>query len=203
MEKNMTTESPLKKAICQFKQKGISIKKESNNPFFKSKYADLPTILDAIEVEAAKCGLVLISKSKPLDDSWVLETILSCKDSEETETSTFPLFGNKAQEIGSSITYARRYNIQSLLNLAADDDDGNEANNSAPIKKQPVSASKQFFVDYYRDLAAASDLDSLNIVLVSNAAKKAEMLDTYKGDAKAQVEADVTKREQMAKDRFK
>jgi len=46
------------------------------------------------------------------------------------------VFGQKPQEIGSSISYARRYNIQSLLNLAADDDDGNEAQKAKPAAKQ-------------------------------------------------------------------
>jgi hypothetical protein len=141
----MTTTSPLKTAICEFKKKGISIKKESNNPFFKSKYADLPTILDAIEVEAAKCGLVLTSESKLQGEAWVLETTLECKDSDEQKKSTFPIFGGKPQEIGSSITYARRYNIQSLLNLAADDDDGNEANKAEPVKKVYATAAAKKF----------------------------------------------------------
>ena len=141
-EEYMTT-SPLKTAICEFKKKGIKIVKESNNPFFKSKYADLPTILDAIEKEAAICGITLISKSKLLNDIWVLETVMSHKDSDEKEDSMYPIHGKNQQEMGSSTTYARRFNIQNLLNLAADDDDGNEASKATPAKIYATAAAKK------------------------------------------------------------
>jgi hypothetical protein len=124
--------SPLKSAICEFKKKGITIKKGTENPFFKSKYADLATVLDAIEETAADCGLVIYSQLVAGESS-VLTTTLSHKDSDECLVSSFPVFGTKPQEIGSSISYARRYNIQSLLNLAAEDDDGNAASKPDPV----------------------------------------------------------------------
>jgi hypothetical protein len=158
------TASPLKTAICAFKAEHISIKKESANPFFKSKYADLPTILEAIEVKAAKHGLVITSESKLQGELWVLETTLECKDSDEQKKSTFPIFGGKPQEIGSSITYARRYNIQSLLNLAADDDDGNEANQAEPVKKTYTTA-------------AAKNYDGKAILAAFDKCKSSEELD--------------------------
>jgi hypothetical protein len=64
-----------------------------------------------------------------------MRTTLADSESGESIDSVFPLFGSKAQEVGSSMTYARRYNIQSLLDLSTDDDDGNSANSSAPIMK--------------------------------------------------------------------
>lgn len=127
--------SPLKTAICEFKKLGLTIKKENSNPFFKSKYADLATILDVIEIEAAKCGLVIYSHVVATDKGLFLETMLEHKDSDEKIGSVFPVVGSKPQEIGSSVTYARRYNIQSLLNLAAEDDDGNAASNIKPTAK--------------------------------------------------------------------
>lgn len=129
--------SPLKHAICEFKKLGISIKKESDNPFFKSKYADLANILDAVEAEAAKFGLLITSRVIRDENGLTLVTELEHKNSDEVKSTLFPLFGNKPQEIGSSITYARRYNIQCLLNLAAEDDDGNSANDAQVT--QPTS----------------------------------------------------------------
>jgi len=52
----------------------------------------------------------------------------------------FPVFGTKPQEIGSSITYARRYNLQALLDLSTDDDDGNSANDAKPVYKEETKA---------------------------------------------------------------
>jgi hypothetical protein len=63
-----------------------------------------------------------------------VETTLIESVSGESIVSSFPIFGTKPQEVGSSMTYARRYNIQALLDLSTDDDDGNLAN-SAPATK--------------------------------------------------------------------
>lgn len=152
--------SALKEAICAFKQENISIKKESSNPFFKSKYADLPTILDAIEVKAATHGLVITSASKLIGESWVLETTLEHKESDESKVSLFPIHGTKPQEFGSSITYARRYNIQSLLNLAADDDDGNAAN-AAPQLFKTARERTALFNEILKELDGTESLDDL------------------------------------------
>ena len=149
--------SPLKTAICEFKKKGITIKKESKNPFFQSSYADLPTILDAIEEEAASCGLVIISSLKGMGESLQLETVLEHKDSDESRVSAFPVFGKKPQEIGSSISYARRYNIQSLLNLAAEDDDGNAASGNVTHQRQESAASRNKRFKAVSDAIQASD----------------------------------------------
>jgi hypothetical protein len=86
-----------------------------------------------------------------------------------------------------------------LLNLAADDDDGNEANKAEPVKKQPVSATKQFFDKYFEDLTKAKTLDDYNLAIVSNKEKLMAALATYKPDVRLATEAEVAKREQAAK----
>jgi hypothetical protein len=75
----------------------------------------------------------------------------------------------------------------------------NTAQPVTEVKKQPVSAANQFFNAYYKDLAAASDSNSLNIVLVSNAAKKAEMLATYSPEVRVTFEPQVEAKERAAK----
>ncbi len=65
----------------------------------------------------------------------VVSTSVVDTETDETITSVFPVFGTKPQEIGSSITYARRYNLQALLDLSTDDDDGNSANDAKPVAK--------------------------------------------------------------------
>lgn len=152
--------SPLKEAICKFKAQNIVIKKESSNPFFKSRYADLATILDAVEVKAAGFGLVITSVTKLVEGTWMLETTLEHKDSDEVKISWFPIFGTKPQEYGSSITYARRYNIQSLLNLAAEDDDGNAAN-SAPLAQNNFTNAGHHKTSGAEILAAMNGCENL------------------------------------------
>lgn len=130
------TISKLRAAICEFKKKVEPITKDKENPFFKSNYADLAAILNVIDIPLAECGLTLNSYTVYEGEDLIVKTELKHKDSEETMVSVFPTFGAKAQEIGSSITYARRYNVQCLLNLAAQDDDGNGANGADKIKKK-------------------------------------------------------------------
>lgn len=143
------TKSLLRAAICEFKKKVEPITKDKENPFFKSNYADMASILDVIDKPLAECGLTINSYTIYEGEDLVVRTDLRHKDSEEIITSVFPTFGGKAQEIGSSITYARRYNVQALLNLAAEDDDGNGANKADKIKKKTSAAdNKKKYEEY-------------------------------------------------------
>lgn len=166
--------SILREAICSFKSTVDKIVKDKNNPFFKSKYADLPTILDIIDKDLANNGLTLNSYTEYNEaGALILRTNLQHINSDEVITSVFPVFGNKPQEIGSSITYARRYNIQSLLNLAADDDDGNDANNSKPIQGKPKAVSKADKIKIYNDrvdcIKRLDDVEKYNTIISEKA----------------------------------
>lgn len=121
--------------LVSFRSQIEVVKKDATNPHFKSKYADLPSILDAIKPALTSTGLSISHQAVYEWDVLVMRTTLADSESGESIDSVFPLFGSKAQEVGSSMTYARRYNIQSLLDLSTDDDDGNSANSSAPIMK--------------------------------------------------------------------
>ena len=129
------------KAICLFQQKVGKIKKESKNPFFKSKYASLANILDVIQTPLSECGLSLMQM--PTGENG-LETIL-IHDSGEWMASTYTMkpAKNDPQGIGSCITYQRRYAIGAILNLNIDDDDdGNKASgipSSQQTNKENVS----------------------------------------------------------------
>lgn len=158
--------SPLKNALCEFKKLNIKITKEVTNTFFKSKYADLAGILDAVEAEAANFGIIVVSKLRRYEGAMELYTKVTHKDSEEIEDSVFPVFGAKPQEIGSSVTYARRYNIQCLLNLAAEDDDGNAANDSTGFKTARERTT--VFKKIMDDLNNTMTLDELRTCWVSH-----------------------------------
>lgn len=153
----MEYKSPLKEALCKFKQLNTKITKDSDNPFFKSKYADLATILDAVEEDMASFGLLISSRTELIGETLYTRTLVLHKDSDETMESIFPVFGNKPQEVGSSITYARRYNIQSLMNLAAEDDDGNAANKGKPAKTESAASRNKRYEALKSELAASDD----------------------------------------------
>lgn len=133
-----TTEQPVPKvpklalALKEFKNLNIAIVKGKKNDFYKSTYADLPSILEAVEPALLELNVSIRSVSYFDGNQWVLATIVEHIETKEFVQSVFPIFGVKPQEIGSAITYARRYNIQSILNLAAEDDDGNATRKSKP-----------------------------------------------------------------------
>lgn len=126
----------LTKALMVFSVKIGKIKKENNNPFFHSLYADLPAIQDAIADPLQESGLVVTQL--PCGDGLI--TMLAHAESGEyiMANSIMKPVKNDPQSIGSAITYQRRYSLAALLNLNIDkDDDGNAA--SAPQVKQETT----------------------------------------------------------------
>lgn len=118
------------------------VKKSDSNPFFKSKYAGLPSILEVVLPILHKHGLILSQPPITTEGKIGVTTKLIHAESGETETSEFsmPLSKQDPQGAGSAITYARRYAIVSILGLNVDeDDDANSASGhntpSKPVKR--------------------------------------------------------------------
>ena len=105
-----------------------TIKKSEVNPFFKSRYVDINGIIDAIKPLLDKHGLVIMQPLTNLECKPAIKTIVADIESGEAHAETMPLPENiDPQKMGSAITYFRRYALQSLLLLEAEDDDGNSA----------------------------------------------------------------------------
>lgn len=107
-------------------------KKDSANPFFKSKYADLASVMDAIREPLSKNGLAYIQTTKSIGENLTLVTRL-VHSSGEWIKGEFTLAPQKkdAQGYGSIISYMRRYALSAMVGVVQDDDDGN----AAPQKK--------------------------------------------------------------------
>jgi hypothetical protein len=103
-------------------------KKESDNPYFKSKYADLATCLQTAKKPMADNGLS-ISQHCTFDGQFVQCVTILGHSSGQMMISTLmiPVAKKDAQGIGSSITYARRYALSSIIGLTQKDDDGEGA----------------------------------------------------------------------------
>jgi len=113
-------------------------KKDTENPFFKSVYADLASCIDAAKKPLADNGLSVVQTTELTDNGLILKTVLM-HSSGEWITSIYPINPVKSdpQGYGSAMTYARRYSFCAITGVASDDDDGNAA--SQPGKKQPPS----------------------------------------------------------------
>lgn len=117
-------------------------KKDVKNEFFKSKYADLASVIDAAKKPLSDNGLSvaqIVDMTETGD--LVLETILM-HTSGEFISGRYPIKPMKQdpQSVGSAITYARRYAFSAITGIAADDDDGNAASGTGSNKQpEPVN----------------------------------------------------------------
>lgn len=104
------------------------ILKDRLNPFHKSKYATLDSVLESVGSSLGANGLAITATVSTESDKTVLITTLHHTSGESIE-SRYPLPNiDDPQKLGAAITYARRYSICALLNVTADeDDDGNSA----------------------------------------------------------------------------
>ncbi len=121
--------------LWKAKQEIGSISKKSDNPFFKSKYADLNAILEVVETVLHKHGLVLL---QPITDGCVSSVIIDTETQEMVSSEIALPNITDPQKLGSAVTYFRRYTIQALLSLQAVDDDANTATEAVKNQKPTI-----------------------------------------------------------------
>ena len=118
-----------------------TILKSSDNPFFKSKYADLATIIDAVRKPLSDNGLSMVQLPVPTEKQEVcIETVLLHASGQWVSAlMAVPVAKADAQGFGSATSYAKRYGAQAMLFVAAEneEDDGNAA---AKAKPRPTEA---------------------------------------------------------------
>jgi hypothetical protein len=108
------------------------------NPAFKSKYADLGSVIEAVKPALAKHGLTFVQTFQEKAGGVCVETVILHESGESLPTGWLfvPATKQDAQGYGSAITYARRYSLQTAFGVPAEDDDGNAA--SQPTRKFPT-----------------------------------------------------------------
>lgn len=131
MEKSESIKS-LAVAMCKAQNEMSGAVKDKANPFFKSKYADLVAVVQAIKEPFANNGLSYVQF--PIEESGRIgiETILMHESGEFlSHKFTVQLGKQDAQGAGSAITYCRRYSLQAVAGIPSEDDDGNAASKNA------------------------------------------------------------------------
>ena len=111
--------------------------KDSNNPFFKSKYADLESVWDACRSLLSENGLAVMQfPGEYYDGTMHLTTILTHKSGEWIgQDMSVPVTKPDAQGAGSALTYMRRYALAAVVGVVQADDDGNAASTPKPVVK--------------------------------------------------------------------
>ena len=111
--------------------------KDAHNPFFKSTYSDLSSIIDAIRKPFSENGLSFVQLARSTETGVEVETMLMHSEGQWiSETLSLPVSKHDAQGIGSAITYAKRYGLQAMVGIPSEDDDGNAAAVAPPTRKK-------------------------------------------------------------------
>jgi len=154
METNPESVSKTRKQICAAlvkAQKGFGpALKSSQNPHFKSRYADLSACVEAVVEALNNNGIALTQHTHHADGGVCVETLLIHESGEELSFGKLfvPSSKNDAQGYGSALTYARRYSLMAACGLAPEDDDGNAASASAPrIISRSLVTGKTTYAD--------------------------------------------------------
>ena len=166
--------------------------KDSANPFFKSKYADLASVVEAIRSAFAANGLSYIQSVEPSDKDEVrVETTILHSSGEWIGCGVLALPVSKvdAQGYGSALTYARRYSLSAATGVAPEDDDGNAAVVAKPkpamadlekallvIGVSPTLKDLQaVFTDAYKAAQAAEDKAAMTIITSAKNKRKEQL----------------------------
>jgi len=132
-------------AMNQFQQKVEQPSKSADNPFFKSKYVPLENVIATIKKYATPNGLSYFQDTMTNEKGDIgIRTRIQHISGQFIETDILYLPNDKknAQGAGSSITYARRYQLSAAFGIASDeDDDGNGASNVSKTSSKPKTSS--------------------------------------------------------------
>ena len=121
--------------------------KQASNPHFRSKYADLGSVMDACLPALNAHGIAVIQPTGEDEIGRFVETCLIHGESGEQLSCRVPLIvgKNDMQGYGSAVTYARRYGLMAMAGIAPEDDDGNAAAKAAPKQEAPKKISAEQF----------------------------------------------------------
>lgn len=139
--------APLFAAIAKAQAKIKGAIKDSTNPFFKSKYADLAACFEAVRGPFAEQGLAIVQLTHP--DPLRVVTMIVHESGASIQDGGVPIKPTKddPQGMGSGMTYARRYGLTAMAGLPQIDDDGNAASQPAPDRQKMSQKEARAFAD--------------------------------------------------------
>jgi hypothetical protein len=130
--------------LAEVKREVGKVSKNSKNPHFKNTYADLNALIDAVEPILLEKGLLML---QPIAEGKVCTVIFDVETELSIESSIALPALQDPQKLGSAITYFRRYTLQSLLSLQAEDDDANKASRKDTLSDERFTNALQAIAD--------------------------------------------------------
>lgn len=129
--------SELAKALVEVQKIVGNAEKDAKNPFFKSNYATLKSVLEATRQPLADNGLAITQTM--LEDKLVTVLMHTSGQWIRSILNLNPIKANDPQSMGSAITYARRYALAAIVNITQEDDDGNAGSDKTDWSKMKFS----------------------------------------------------------------
>jgi hypothetical protein len=167
----------LSSALAKAQAEMANPKKNSSNPFFKSKYADLSEVINVSKPVLASHGLSILQLPGYQDGLVSVETVITHESGEYISSiMSLPPVKGDPQAVGSAVTYARRYALAAICGIAQEDDDGNEAVKQVAPKKRVNKKQVQGYVADF--IVAIENEDALAIRQMGE-----ELTDTPEHDA--------------------
>jgi len=186
-----TKKMNINEAFCAAQSEIGVARKNTSNPFFNSKYADLKECFNACSDALNEHGIHISQPTMLEGDLFVIRTILTHTSGETMQDFGVPIVGwreakNPAQAFGSGQTYARRYGLCGMVGIAPADDD---AQSLTKVKSQPTElitpgnakiindlierkgANVQAFMEYF-GVSTVSELPQSKYVQAKNTLEK-------------------------------
>ena len=153
----MTKEQSINEKLFNLQQEIGTISKDAKNPFYKSKYFDINSLIKQLQPLLKKKRLLLL---QPIEEDMVMSKLI-CIDGVGAVVSGLKLPQiTDPQKLGSCITYYRRYTLASLLGLQSVDDDANLG--SGVVEEKPwLNENTPQFNEAVKFLKGAGTLDAI------------------------------------------
>jgi hypothetical protein len=120
-------------ALCKAQGQMVGAHKAADNPFFKTRYSDLASVMAAIRNPFADNGLSFVQVPAFTEGHVAITTRIMHTSGQWIEGMLeVPVAKRDAQSVGSAISYGKRYALQSMAGVPSIDDDGDAASSSAP-----------------------------------------------------------------------
>jgi len=172
-------------ALSQAQQDITPALKDSCNPFFKSKYADLSSISNACRLPLSKAGLAITQTMGTTETGAMLLITTLGHSSGQWIRSYLPITmegKTTPQALGSAITYMRRYALAAIVNIVTDDDDGE----GAMVRTNPT---KQFAIPPKPSIISRDQAMALDEVLKGCSASYQEQVTSYLSRSKTSLQS--------------
>lgn len=200
--------APLAKAFITAQKAMDAVKKAATNPAFKTKYADLSEVVEAVVPALNNAGLGVL-QNPAFDGEWVTVATTFLHEGGSAVTSTLRLKPSKTdpQGVGSAITYGRRYSLLAMTGAAPEDDDGNASSGPRQDRREPPaatgpSAAAQYAADQLRMAKTKDEFTSFwegqkaGLRETLNDADFAHVISVMRAEAKRFADATTTKKDE-------